>query len=102
MLKFRETETFSNWIEGLRDPRAKAQIVRRLARATAGNFGDVEPVGEGISEMRVDMGPGYRVYFARQGEVVYILLCGGDKKSQRRDIAMAKRLWAKIKGSASK
>ena len=102
MLKFRETDVFSTWMKGLRDPLVKAQIVRRLARAAAGNFGDVEPVGNGISEMRIDVGTGYRVYYSRQGPVVYILLCGGDKKSQSRDITTAKRLWAELKRSASK
>ena len=101
MLKFRETDVFSKWLEGLRDARAKAQIVRRLARAAAGNWGDVEPVGDGISEMRIDVGAGYRVYYTRQDQVVCVLLYGGDKKSQTRDIATAKRLWAELKGSAS-
>ncbi|MEK7946448.1 type II toxin-antitoxin system RelE/ParE family toxin [Pigmentiphaga sp. YJ18] len=64
----------------------------------ADNFGDVAPVGEGVGEMRIDEGTGYRVYYGRQGNVVYVLLCGGDKKSQSRDITHAKRLWADIKG----
>jgi len=100
MFRFRETEEFSRWLESLRDARARAQILRRLSRATKGNFGDAEPVGEGISEMRVDVGAGYRVYYARAGRVVYVLLCGGDKGSQARDIAHAKRLWTQIKRSA--
>ncbi|MNL66470.1 hypothetical protein D3C87_1909410 [compost metagenome] len=102
MLKFRETDAFSIWLAGLRDARAKAHVLRRLVRAASGNFGDVAPVGEGVSEMRINEGAGYRVYFGRHGEVVYILLCGGDKKSQPRDIATAKRLWADIKRSESK
>ncbi len=101
MLKFHETEVFTKWLAGLRDLRAKAHVVRRLVRAASGNFGDVAPVGEGISEMRIDQGAGYRVYYSREGEVVYILLCGGDKKSQPRDIATAKRMWAEIKRSES-
>lgn len=102
MLRFRETDVFSRWITGLRDARAKAHIVRRLARAMAGNFGDVAPVGDGISEMRINAGTGYRVYYRRQGLVVYVLLCGGDKTSQARDIVTAKRLWTELKGKAPK
>lgn len=101
MLRFEETDVFSEWLATLRDVRAKTQIMRRLVRARTGNFGDVAPVGEGISEMRVDEGAGYRVYFDRREKVVYILLCGGDKKSQRRDIAAAKQLWAAIKKGTS-
>lgn len=86
----------------MRDPQAKAHILRRLARAAIGNFGDTRPVGDGISEMRIDVGAGYRVYYSRCGTVVYVLLCGGDKKSQARDIAAAKRLWAELKGNALK
>ncbi|WP_321572755.1 type II toxin-antitoxin system RelE/ParE family toxin [Achromobacter xylosoxidans] len=102
MLRFRETDVFSRWITELRDARAKAHIVRRLARAMVGNFGDVAPVGDGISEMRIDVGTGYRVYYRRQGLVVYVLLCGGDKASQARDIVTAKRLWGELKGKALK
>lgn len=102
MLRFRETDVFSRWILGLRDMRAKALILRRLARAMAGHFGDTAPVGDGISEMRIDAGAGYRVYYRRQGQELYLLLCGGDKKSQARDIATAKRLWAELKGKAFK
>ena len=101
MLRFEETDVFSEWLTTLQDVRAKTQIMRRLVRARTGNFGDVAPVGEGISEMRVDEGAGYRVYFGRREKVVYILLCGGDKKSQRRDIAAAKQLWAAIKKGTS-
>lgn len=97
MLRFEETDVFSEWLSALRDVRAKTQIMRRLVRARTGNFGDVAPVGEGISEMRVNEGAGYRVYFGQREKVVYILLCGGDKKSQRRDITAAKKLWAAIK-----
>lgn len=75
--------------------------LRRLSRATKGNFGDVAPVGNGISEMRLDVGPGYRVYYGRVGDVIYVLLCGGNKSSQARDIIHAKRLWAQIKRSTA-
>lgn len=102
MLIFKRTDIFAEWLDALKDEQAKAQITRRIRRARLGNFGDVGPVGEGVSEMRFHTGPGYRVYFSRAEEVVYILLCGGDKKSQKRDIAHAKALWAEIKQRASK
>lgn len=86
------TRTFADWFDGLRDRKAKARINARIAAAAAGNFGDCEPVGEGVSEMRVDVGPGYRVYFTRTGSVVYILLCGGDKSTQTKDIRKAKAM----------
>jgi putative addiction module killer protein len=92
MLSFLRTPQFDLWLRGLRDPIAKARVAARIRSAQAGNFGDCEPVGEGISEMRVHVGPGYRVYYARRGEVLYLLLCGGDKSSQKRDILQAKAL----------
>lgn len=88
----RETGQFSEWISGLRDGQARIRIVRRLDRLAAGNPGDVKPVGEGVSEMRIDYGPGYRVYFVQRGAVLVLLLCGGDKKTQDRDIGIAKAL----------
>jgi len=87
-----QTSEFSEWLGSLRDKRGASRIVMRLERAAAGNLGDTKPVGEGVGEMRVDHGPGYRVYFIRRGDTVVILLCGGDKSSQQRDIADAKRL----------
>ncbi len=87
------------WLNGLNDHKAKARILHRLAQASLGNFGDCEPVGEGVSEMRVHDGPGYRVYFVRRGAAIYVLLCGGDKSSQRRDIAKAKLLARDLKES---
>jgi len=92
MLSFLRTPQFDQWLRGLRDPIAKARVAARIRSAQAGNFGDCEPVGDGISEMRIHAGPGYRVYYARHGEVVYLLLCGGDKSSQKRDIQQAKAL----------
>jgi putative addiction module killer protein len=94
MIEVRQTETFTSWFDGLRDPKAQAKIVVRIRRAQAGNLADVKPVGEGVSEMRITYGPGYRLYFVQRGETLIILLVGGDKKSQRRDIAKAKELAA--------
>lgn len=91
-----QTDTFANWHTALRDLRARIAIARCIDRAAAGNLGDVKPVGEGVSEMRVDVGPGYRLYFTRRGEMLILLLCGGDKSSQSRDIALAKRLAGEI------
>lgn len=92
MNKIRQTDTFRNWFAGLRDLRARIQIARRIERAEAGNLGDVSPVGDGVSEMRIHYGPGYRLYFVRRGTAIVILLCGGDKGSQRRDIEAAREM----------
>ncbi len=86
------TAEFDSWLKAVRDRVAKARIAQRLDAAVVGHFGDCEPVGEGVSEMRIHVGAGYRVYFARRGELVYLLLCGGDKASQRRDIKRAKQM----------
>lgn len=90
MFTVRETEAFSDWMAALRDDRAKARIARRIDRLAAGNPGDVKPVGEGVSELRIDYGPGYRVYFVQRGDILIVLLCGGDKRTQDRDIRKAK------------
>ncbi|MQB34301.1 type II toxin-antitoxin system RelE/ParE family toxin [Rhizobium rhizogenes] len=95
MFTIRETLEFANWI--LRDARARARIVQRIDRLSAGNPGDVKPVGEGVSELRIDHGPGYRVYFVRDGTVVIVLLCGGDKRTQSKDIEQAKVLAKALK-----
>jgi len=84
-----KTETFAKWIDGLQDIRARAHILVRIERLAAGNPGDVKPVGEGVSEMRIDCGPGYRVYFKKIGKQVVILLAGGNKSSQSKDIKTA-------------
>jgi putative addiction module killer protein len=84
---------FSEWLLGLNDARARAKVRARVARLRLGNFGDCKSVGEGVLELRVPYGPGYRLYFAREGETVVILLCGGDKATHRADIARAKRYW---------
>jgi putative addiction module killer protein len=86
------TDIFDAWLSKLKDARAKAQIIKRIRSAERGNFGDCEPVGAGVSEMRIHFGPGYRVYFTRVGDVVYMLLCGGIKRGQKQDIAKAKGL----------
>lgn len=96
-----ETEFFSNWIERLRDRRAAARISQRIQRLTDGNAGDVRPVGSGVAELRIDYGPGYRVYFVRTGNVVVVLLCGGDKSTQSRDIKTAQRLAQELKGTGN-
>ena len=92
MLQIRRTETFAQWLDGLRDVRARARVQVRVERLAAGNPGDVEPVGEGVSELRIDYGPGYRVYFKKHGREVVILLAGGDKRTQSADIKTALRL----------
>ena len=89
MIELRKTDKFANWIDGLQDIRARARILVRIERLRTGNPGDVKPVGEGISELRIDYGPGYRVYFKKIGQKVIILLAGGDKKTQPKDIKTA-------------
>jgi len=89
MIEVRKTEIFAKWFESLKDRRAKARIQARIDRMEMGNVGDVGPVGEGVSELRIFYGPGYRVYFTQRTSVVVILLCGGDKSSQQSDIAKA-------------
>jgi putative addiction module killer protein len=92
MIEIRKTEIFAKWIDGLHDIRARARILARIERLAAGNPGDVKPVGEGVSELRIDYGPGYRVYYKKQGQKVVILLAGGDKSTQAKDIKTALRL----------
>ena len=92
MLQVRRTEVYVRWLDGLRDVRARAGVLVRVERLAAGNPGDVRPVGEGVSELRIDYGPGYRVCFKRQGRTVVILPAGGDKRSQSDDIETALRL----------
>jgi putative addiction module killer protein len=85
---------FRDWLEALRDREARARIRVRINRIRQGNFGDCKAVGSGVSELRIDYGPGYRVYFGRQGEQIVILLCGGDKQTQPREIETAQARWA--------
>lgn len=84
---------YYNWLSGLKDARTRAKIMMRVDRMALGLFGDVEPIGEGLSELRIHYGPGYRVYFGKEGNQVYLLLCGGDKSSQSKDIKKAKAYW---------
>lgn len=92
MVEIRKTDLFAKWIDNLRDVQAKARILVRIERLASGNAGDVKPVGEGISGIRIDYGPGYRVYFIKRGSELIILLAGGDKSSQAADIKVAMRL----------
>jgi putative addiction module killer protein len=92
----RQTEAFSEWLRNLSDARARARIAARIDRLAVGNPGDVAPVGEGISEMRIHYGPGYRVYFVQRGAALVVLLCGGDKSTQAGDIRTAKQLASEL------
>jgi putative addiction module killer protein len=92
MREVRQSQTYAEWFNGLRDRTAKTRIDIRIRRLSLGNPGDVKPVGEGVSELRVDYGPGYRIYFMQKADVLIVLLVGGDKSSQDRDIRNAKNL----------
>jgi len=96
MFEIRQTELFAKWLSGISDPRAAQRIAQRIVRLQSGLFGDVKAVGLGISELRIDYGPGYRIYFVQRGRVLIILLCGGDKQTQTRDIKKAKALAADL------
>lgn len=101
MTEVRQSSVFTAWFRELKDRRARARIQARIDRAGLGNTGDCEPVGDGISEMRIHHGPGYRVYFMQRGRTLIVLLCGGDKGSQARDIKQAKRIakdWLRQEG----
>jgi putative addiction module killer protein len=96
VLEIRQTDLYRSWFKALRDRTAKAQVDIRIRRLSIGNPGDVRPVGEGVSELRVNFGPGYRIYFIRRGDAYVVLLAGGDKSSQMRDILRAKELAREI------
>ena len=98
MIRILKSATFDAWIQGLADRRAKARIEARIRRLSLGNPGDVKPVGSGVSEMRIDYGPGYRVCYLKRGEVLVVLLCGGDKRTQNADIRRALAIAAQWKG----
>ncbi|HEY6010104.1 MAG TPA: type II toxin-antitoxin system RelE/ParE family toxin [Nitrospirota bacterium] len=92
MIEIRQTEVFEKWFVGLRDRKAVARIKTRIDRLQLGLLGDAKPVGDGVSELRIDYGPGYRIYFVQRGREVVILLAGGDKRTQKRDIERAREL----------
>lgn len=92
MIEIRKTELFAAWLDGLRDIQARARVQVRIERLAAGNPGDVEPVGEGVSELRINYSPGYRVYFKQRGQTLIVLLAGGDNATQPKDIKMALQL----------
>lgn len=92
VVEVRKTDTFARWFDRLRNREARSRILVRIRRLSLGNPGDVRPVGEGISEMRIDWGPGYRVYYVHRGDTIVVLLVGGDKRTQDRDIRTAKEL----------
>jgi putative addiction module killer protein len=92
LIEIRQTEAFAAWFRDMRDRQLRARIQVRVDRLSLGNPGDVKPVGEGVSELRIDYGPGYRIYFVRRGETLIVLLAGGDKRSQARDVRTALRL----------
>lgn len=96
MIEVRQTDIFAAWMDALADRRAAERIAQRIVRLQSGLLGDVKPVGGGVSELRVDHGPGYRVYFVQRGRVLIVLLCGGDKRTQQRDIERAKALAADL------
>jgi putative addiction module killer protein len=97
MIQIQQTETYAKWFSGLRDRVARARIDIRIRRLSLGNAGDNKPVGEGVSELRIDHGPGYRIYFIQRGQVVIVLLAGGDKSTQDKDISTAKALAKDLK-----
>jgi putative addiction module killer protein len=92
-----KSQAFDKWFDGLKDTKGRFRVQARIDRAELGNFGDCEPVGEGVSEMRIHFGPGYRVYFAQRGAVIVLLLVGGDKSTQAKDIKVAIKLNREIK-----
>lgn len=97
MIEVRRTEDFNYWLENLKDIRGRARVLVRIERLIQGNFGDIKPVGEGVSELRIDFGPGYRVYFLKKGDKFIFLLAGGDKSSQKKDIVKAVVMARKLK-----
>jgi putative addiction module killer protein len=96
VVEVRKTDEFDGWLADLRDLKARAKILTRIQRLELGNAGDVRPVGDGVSEMRIDHGPGYRIYYKQAGKEIVLLLCGGDKSTQNKDVKRAKELAAGI------
>jgi putative addiction module killer protein len=97
VVEVRQTDSFKAWFQGLRDANAKHRILARITRLELGNYGDVKSVGGGVSELRIDYGPGYRLYLTKVGNTIVLLLCGGTKKSQSRDIAKANKMAKSIR-----
>ena len=97
MQEIRQTHAFTEWLADLKDSQARGRIAARVQRLKFGHLGDVKPVGFGVSELRIDTGPGYRIYLMRDDETIILLLCGGDKGSQKRDILRARALAAEVK-----
>jgi putative addiction module killer protein len=102
MFEVKRTDAFDEWLKELRNSKGRTKIQARIDRLANGNPGDVGPIGEGLSEMRIDFGPGYRVYYARAGKTLYLLLCGGDKGSQDADIQNAHAMWRELNTPAKK
>jgi putative addiction module killer protein len=102
MFEVKRTDAFDGWLKGLRDSKGRTKIQARIDRLANGNPGDVGPIGEGLSELRIDFGPGYRVYYARAGKTLHLLLCGGDKGSQEADIKNAHAIWTELNRPAKK
>jgi len=96
MFEVTRTEAFDGWLKGLKDSKGRTKIQARIDRLANGNPGDVRPIGDGLSELRIDFGPGYRVYYARAGKTMYLLLCGGDKGNQAADIKSARSMWKNL------
>ncbi|CAN5170645.1 type II toxin-antitoxin system RelE/ParE family toxin [soil metagenome] len=96
MIEVRQTEVFTKWLKSLRDAKAASKIAQRIVRVSSGLMGDVKPVGEGVSELRINFGPGYRIYLVQKGKLLILLLCGGDKSTQAADIKRAKELAADL------
>jgi len=92
MVEIIKSDTFDRWLRKLRDPQAKARVEMRIRRLSLGNAGDVQPIGEGLSEMRIDYGPGYRLYYTQRNSILILLLCGGDKRTQQKDIVKAMKI----------
>jgi len=102
MFEVKRTQEFDEWLKALKDSKGRTKIEARIDRLANGNPGDVWPIGEGLSELRIDFGPGYRVYYGRTGKTLYLLLCGGDKGSQGADIKNAHAMWKKLNPPATK
>ena len=101
MMEIRETDVYKKWFGSIKDRKTKSVIDVRIRRISLGNFGDVEPVGKGVSELKIDYGAGFRIYFLNQGNVIVILLCGGDKSTQTKDIQKAHELAQRVKGQSN-